>query len=258
MKKRMSYKERAKLCTNTLAKELFSLMDQKQSNLCVAGSDITDKKTLLEIAETLGPEMILLKTHADIIKDFDFDLVERLTKLSQKLGFLIFEDRKFADIGNTVKQQYEGGLFRIADWAHVTNAHIVPGPGIIQGLKAVGLPKNRGLLLLAEMSSEGNLCDAKYISSCMKMAEAHSDFVIGFITQRRLMEDPRYIHLTPGVHLAEPGDPLGQKYSSPEIIIGHNQSDIMIVGRGINASQNPLKEAKKYREAGWKAFLASI
>ena len=40
-----------------------------------------------------------MQTHIDIIEDFDEDLIKQLQDLNKKHDFLIFEDRKFADIG---------------------------------------------------------------------------------------------------------------------------------------------------------------
>ncbi len=249
----LSYSQRADLCSNPTAIHLLKLMDRKKTNLCIA-ADVVMKDELLKIADELGPEICILKTHIDIIADFDADLLIELQRFSEKHDFLLFEDRKFADIGNTVKYQYQDGIYNIADWAHITNAHSVPGPGIIQGLKEVGLPRGRGLLLLAEMSSKGTLAKGNYTEETLKMAQENKDFVIGFITMRQLIDDPCFINMTPGVQLATGGDTLGQQYYTPEKVIKENKSDIIIVGRGIYEADNPLAEAKKYREAGWLAY----
>ena len=212
------------------------------------------KKELIDLAEAIGQEICVLKTHIDIVDDFDMDLIIQLERLSEKYEFLLFEDRKFADIGNTVKHQYQDGVYHIADWAHIVNAHTVPGPGVVEGLKEVGLQKGRGLLLLAEMSSKGNLAKGEYTQASLEMAQINKNFVIGFITMRKLLDDPRFINFTPGVQLAKGEDDLGQQYNTPKKVIGSQESDIIIVGRGIYQASDPLAEAKKYREAGWQAY----
>ena len=143
----LSYTERANYTINETAKKLFLLMDEKKTNLCFSNDAITKQK-LLTLANTIGPEICILKTHIDIVEDFDQDLIVQLHQVSEKHNFLLFEDRKFADIGNTVKHQYKHGIYHIADWADITNAHILPGPGIIEGLREVGMNQHRGLLLL--------------------------------------------------------------------------------------------------------------
>jgi orotidine 5'-phosphate decarboxylase subfamily 1 len=249
----LSYSERAKLCLNPTGKALLTLMDKKKSNLALA-ADVTSKKALLYLAETVGPELCILKTHIDIIEDFDQDLVVQLQKLAEKHNFLLFEDRKFADIGNTVKLQYQKGIYKISDWAHITNAHPLPGPGIIEGLRDVGLPLGRGLLLLAELSSKGSLATGSYTQKAIDYAKEYRDFVFGFICQHKLLEDPSFVHLTPGVSLAKSGDKLGQQYNNPDTVIRNNGADVIIVGRSIIEANHPQKEARLYRDIAWEAY----
>jgi uridine monophosphate synthetase len=254
MVKFLSYQERAALCRNAAAKKLFTLMEEKQTNLSVA-ADLVHAEELLKLADNIGPDICLLKTHIDILEDFTPEVTSELRHLAEKHQFLIFEDRKFADIGNTVFNQYVGGIYHIADWADIINAHIVPGPGIIEGLKKGGMAKNRGLLLLAEMSSAGTLAQGAYTKKAIDFADQHQDFVIGFIALRKLSPNPCFLHLTPGIQLTQGFDKLGQQYQTPETAIAAG-TDIVIVGRGIYSAKDPKQEASLYKNRAWRAYTS--
>ena len=148
-------------------------------------------------------------------------------------------------------------MYRIASWAHITNAHTVPGEGVIAGLRKVGQPLNRGLLLLAEMSSSGSLAKGEYTQATLEMARKNQDFVLGFIAQRKISkhDDEDFLVLTPGVQMQTSGDSLGQQYRTPEEVILKDGCDVIIVGRGIYGEPDRIAErAREYRDAGWKAY----
>jgi len=260
--KRLPYGDRAKEAKNPMGRRLLETMARKRTNLSVA-ADYTSAEKVLELAEAVGPHICCLKTHVDQYDAWSDSIATRLQEIAKKHDFVIFEDRKFADIGNTVVAQYGAGVYKIADWSDITNAHLVPGTGIIDGLKSVGAPKGRGLLLLAEMSSKGTLAKGQYTTEVAKAAEQNQDFVMGFISVDPSKWEsgptpPGLVHMTPGVQLAEGGDALGQQYNTPSRVIGERGSDVIIVGRGVIAAEDPAAAALKYKEAGWAAYEASL
>lgn len=249
----LTYAERAQVALHPLARHLFLLMEKKKTNLGLA-ADVTRQDQLLQMAQDLGPYICVFKTHIDIVEDFDTSFAESLQALAKKHDFLIFEDRKFADIGNTTQKQYEGGVYKIASWAHLTNAHPLPGPGVIEALREVGLPLDRGLLLLAQMSSGQNLFTQEYTAATLAMAQTYSDFVMGFIAMEALVPDGPFVHMTPGVQLTHGKDALRQTFRTPKEVIATRRSDLMLVGRGIYEAEDPIEAAVLYQQAGWEAY----
>ena len=83
-----------------LATYLLRLIHIKRTNLCVS-ADVSTTTELLQLAEDVGDQICVLKTHADIIKDFTDKTVRGLNEVAKRRRFIIFEDRKFGYIGST-------------------------------------------------------------------------------------------------------------------------------------------------------------
>ncbi|XP_059476297.1 uridine 5'-monophosphate synthase isoform X2 [Neocloeon triangulifer] len=260
-KRTISFETRAEKAPCEVSKNLLQLMARKRSNLCVA-ADVGSASDLLEIAKQVGPYICVLKTHADVTANFTQDVADDLILLAQQMDFMILEDRKFADIGNTVAKQYSGGYFDISRWADLVTVHSLPGEGVLQAIQGesekLGAP--RGCFLLAEMSSEGNLITMEYIKGTTQMATKYPKIVAGLVCQSLLLADQvGLVQLTPGVRRGEvKEDGLGQQWVTPEEAVIDKGGDVIVVGRGVTAAKNPAVEAKLYRDDLWAAYEKRI
>ncbi len=252
----LSYSERSQKIKNPIAKKILAIVEAKQTNLILA-ADVHTSAELLNLAETLGPHIAVLKTHLEITEDWTPGLGEKLKAIAQKHNFLIFEDRKLADIGNTMVMQYENSIFKIANWADMINVHPIVGLPSIKALAERTSANNCGLLLLAELSVAGNLTDEIYKQKSAAMAVELADSVIGFIARGAFPGSENFLILTPGVKFEAGTDNQGQQYLTPEIAIAGG-SDLIIVGRGIITANDPVRTAIEYKKVGYEAYQKQL
>jgi uridine monophosphate synthetase len=250
-------KAKGKNFENDLTKKLLDFINAKHSNL-ILSLDVCTQREFFTILDKTAEHIVMLKTHVDILTDFNEAFILKLFNYSKKYDFMIFEDRKFADIGNTVKNQYQNGLYRIKDWSDFITVHAVPGEGILQGL--FNDVKNRSCFLLAKMSSKGNLMNETYSRNVFEIGEKFADVVSGYIchsTDKSELNKLKnkipngQLMLTPGVNLTSGSDSTGQQYISVDDAMEAG-ADCIIVGRDIINSENPGYKAKEYRERAWK------
>ena len=259
--------ETTKLKLHPIRNRLEAIMKEKKTNLCFA-ADFTKKQELLEWVNTIGPYICILKTHIDILEDFTPEVITELKRLSKQHNFLIFEDRKFGDIGKTFERQLYGGIYKIGDWADIINIHGVSAEGMLQYLDAssrgilnVDNCRSIGVLIVSEMSSSGNLITPEYTRQTLEIAHKYPDLVLGFICQKQFAEtyeDTRFLYMTPGVKIPESGDSMkvvDQRYRNPGEAIERDGCDIIIVGSGIYSHDDPIKITLVYQRLGWQSRL---
>ena len=257
-----AWKVRWKASSLPMAKTFMEVACRKESLVCLAADKYTMAE-LFELLTTVGSSIAALKTHVDLIDDWNVKEWERFCKLAQDMDLLIFEDRKFADIGKISRKQM-GGIYNIKQWSDLVTAHLISGPDIVDGLQAAWGDASRegGVLLLAQMSSRGNLLNPDYTSTVVEAGRSHPG-VFGFIgngsdansvRELRSMVGSEKMIWTPGVNIAIGDGEMGQRYGDPyEAIIAG--SDCIIVGSGIHGAEDPAAAAAAYANASWKALL---
>ena len=73
----------------------------------------------------------------------------------------------------------------------------------------------------------------------------------------RLSVDKFYLIIfNSGVHLKNKGDDKGQQYLPPSKLVEEKKVDVLIVGRGIVESPDPVETARLYAEEGYKGYLS--
>lgn len=223
------------------------IIKRKRTNICLS-ADLTDLNALVELIDKTGPYICAVKLHSDIVRGS----LKPIVDLGNRHDFMIIDDRKFCDIGNTVALQSRD----ITKYADFITVHSLPGPGIIDGLRDNCIKNDCSILLIAQMSSDQNLIDAEYTSKTIKMAMDNLDIVSGFICQEKLANN--VLHFAPGCQLSPSRDPplersvrdqLGQKYNTPEELI-QKGVDVLIVGRGIYLAEDPVKAVQEYQRRG--------
>lgn len=227
----------------TADKELRTIIIQKKTNL-ILSLDVTDKLHFFSVLYDCKEYICAVKLHLDCYTFMDDKAYDTLFDWAEKYNFIIIEDRKFADIGNTNRLQ---ALRFMNIGIRYFTSHIFMGKDSIENF-----PENCCVFLIANMSCKGSYFSDKIqleplLESTSKSYYDKIPNVIGFVSQKNIeTNSEKYpLILRPGVRLpgSHNNDTMGQIYKPPEIYPGV----CWVVGREIIHAKEPKKVAEKYK-----------
>ncbi len=233
-------------------------------SMVVLAADRYTMEGLNDLLEEVGPFVSALKTHVDLVDDWESEAWQNFCDRAKDYDMLIFEDRKHGDIGKIARDQM-GGVYNSRAWADLMTAHLISGPSVLDGMAEgwQNVGRMGGVLLLAQMSSAGNLLEIPgYTEAVVDVGKNHPA-CFGFIGNgsrpeevaalRELVGDVKILW-TPGVNLVTGDAELGQRYGDPTEAIAAG-SDGIIVGSGIHKAADARGAAKQYADVSWAALL---
>jgi orotidine 5'-phosphate decarboxylase subfamily 1 len=248
--KRKSFAERALIATTPTSQLLFQLMQRRQTTVCFS-ADLESGDELIRVLGQVAPFIVAVKVHFDAVKNLNIPELFRVARDNQ---LLVIGDRKFADIGATVRKQ-------LAQHPATTLPHVMDACTIhtIAGTAGVRELAHRkiGAILIGEMSNTGNSVTGDRVQ---EVAQELSCSISGVVCQARANCEigDGVVYFTPGVHLEATTDGGDQRYRDCYQAIVVQQNDVVIVGRGIYADPNPAEAAERYQRAAWSAHTSRL
>lgn len=211
--------------------EKINKLIKKKSKICLS-ADVETLYELFILINEVGKDICILKLHHDIIKDFNNDLdytIKELNILKNKYDFLIWEDRKCADIQYIIEKQIN---LHICKWADLISIHPFSG----HYLKNI---KNIHIILIGELSSNSFLFNDKYKNYVTELCDKY-DNIVGIVCQNKMTQ--KKLNIVPGISIDTKTDHKGQNYNSPK---DKDFADIFVIGRSIYNSNDPQEKIKK-------------
>ena len=102
-----------------------------------------------------------------------------------------------------------------------------------------------GIFIVAEMSTKHNLITKEYTQQCIELAYKHSSKVVGWICQSDLAVTSNFLNAIPGISLNANTDDLQEQCYNTPVRARNNGADILIIGRCIYESIDPISMIKK-------------
>lgn len=243
--RQLPYIKRAIASANPALRELYLVMEEKKSN-AVFNASFPLKQQVIDHVKAVGPYACMIQTHMDIVADFDIYLLLELQELARKHRFLLFEDRKLADGGAIVREQYDQGMYKIANWAHFVS--VVPSFLPVEGIRSIGLQMGRACLVHVPLSGYSVFQQAQ------ELIDRHKDFAVGAFSSGVRAVVPGAFSLKDGVSRSE--EEYFGEGATPEKVIAQGY-DAFIVQPEILYGNKELM-AKQMQQRGWSAYESLI
>lgn len=212
-----------------LSIELQEIIKIKKTNICLA-ADVDTVQDLCNLIESVGNYICILKLHHDVISDWTEKqtyIVSQLNRYKKDYNFLIWDDRKYADIGYIMAKQV-----RLNSWSDIVSIHPIVGFDSVSCISSI-----KPIIVIGELSTYDSLFNKEYINY-IQQNHMKLQNLIGIVCQHKMSDT--VLNIVPGIGLKTSTDNAGQQHTN---IRDSSKSfaDIYVIGRSITKSDDPKK-----------------